>query len=165
MPDICCRSCLGCWRLLWSGSLPQWSDSKFFAVDNPSYRLDLQYWYQWNVQVLTNIMVQVPFVLCCMVLEIQLFFMLLWGPSSRKHGATTLWIAWIKNNKKLLYDHWGRDPLNISLTPFSTQVAATTTNIRCAAAGSCSFLMMKKNPAAKYFKGGTGKRRPKIHDT
>ena len=27
-----------------------------------------------------------------------LFFLLLWGPSSRKHGATTFWNPWTKNN-------------------------------------------------------------------
>ena len=39
-----------------------------------------------------------PVCIRCMVLEIQLFFLLLWGPSSRKHGATTFWNPWIKNN-------------------------------------------------------------------
>ena len=38
-----------------------------------------------------------PICICCMVFEIQLFFLLLWGPSSQKHGATTFWNAWIKN--------------------------------------------------------------------
>ena len=32
-----------------------------------------------------------PICIHCMVFEIQLFFLLLWGPSSRKHGATTFW--------------------------------------------------------------------------
>ena len=39
-----------------------------------------------------------PVCIRCMVLKIQLFFLLLMGLSSRKHGATTLWNAWIKNN-------------------------------------------------------------------
>ena len=34
----------------------------FFAVDTPSYRLDLRYLYHWNVQVLTKVTVRVPFV-------------------------------------------------------------------------------------------------------
>ena len=31
----------------------------FFAVDTPSYAIGQQYYYHWNLQVLTNVTVQV----------------------------------------------------------------------------------------------------------
>ena len=31
----------------------------FFAVETPNYEIGQQYWYHWNLQVLTNVMVQV----------------------------------------------------------------------------------------------------------
>ena len=38
-----------------------------------------------------------PICISCMVLKIQSFFLLSWGSSSQKHGATTFWNAWINN--------------------------------------------------------------------
>ena len=47
-----------------------------------------------------------PVCIHCMVFEMQLFFLLLWRPSSRKHGATTFWNTWIKNKCFQGNHHW-----------------------------------------------------------
>ena len=79
-------------------------------------------WYHWNVQVLDNTTVQVSFFIHCVVIELQLFFLLWCGSSSQKHG-TIFWNVWIKNKRtmqhikmRLALFCW-----HISVTPFSTQ--------------------------------------------
>ena len=139
--------------------------------------------YHWNLHVITNITCFIHWV----VFELQLFFLLLCGPSSRKHSATTLWNVWSKNNcisrtlllKHDLYHYVGKDQhisvililglmcslgcpqwekmkwkftvmsLREQLTQLSAIYpsvfkAATVTNIRRAAAGSCSFQTVQK---------------------
>ena len=44
-----------------------------FAVDTQSYAIGQQHQYLWNLEVLTNVTVQVSFFLRCVVLEIQMF--------------------------------------------------------------------------------------------
>jgi len=68
-----------------------------------------------------------------------------------------------KNCKNLLSDQLGSDPLNIQRHP-SAPEAATTTNIRHAAAGSCSFPTVQKS-CRRMLQRRNRKRRPKIHDS
>ena len=104
---------------------------------------------------------------------LQLFFLLLCGPSSQKH-TTTFWNVWIKNN----FFSRNMQHIKMRLVPFQYLIcslrcpqqkttkfyhpiiegvihptfqeqpsalwAATTINVRRAAAGSCSFLMVQK---------------------
>ena len=58
---------------------------------------------------------------------------------------------------------WGSNPLNIRQHPSASE-AATTTNIKRAAAGSCSFPMVQKS-CRKMLQRRNRKRRPKIHDS
>ena len=88
----CCHS----WNIEWvtSSMIGQYI-FVVFRYGHPKLQIRPTYQYHWNVQVLTNVTVVC---ICCMVLEVQLFFLPLWGPSSWKHSATTFWNAWIKNN-------------------------------------------------------------------
>ena len=85
-----------------------------FAVDTPSYRLDLRYWYHWNVQVVSNVTVQVPFVYVAWFSRYSCFSCFYGG---LVHGNTVLrlsWNPWIKNNCiSCLSDHWVSNPLNV----------------------------------------------------
>ena len=113
MPDVCCRSCLGCWRV----SLKCWVGRSL----NDSHQC-------------TGTS---PVCIRCMVLEIQLFlihafqkvaalcFRKLGPHKSRKNNCISRTMRLVQtglvpvNLHTFQWYHWGSDPLNISAAPFS----------------------------------------------
>ena len=156
-----------------SGLLPQWLASKFssfFTPDTPSYRLDLQYWYHWNVQVhryksrlyklhgsRDTVVFRGPITetQCCHFLKCmnqeQLYL---------KNHATytnrTCTSTLVRIIEGATHSTFQRHP--------SASEAATTTNIRHAAAGSCSFPMVQKF-CHKMLQRRNRKQCPEIHDS
>ena len=105
------------WKFEWVA--PSMTDSSkfwyFFAVDTPSYTLDLWYLYEWNVQVLTNVTVWVVFLYIVWFLSYSCFSSIyICGPSSRKHTAT-MQFQKCMNQEQLYY-------FCISCIPFNRQI-------------------------------------------
>ena len=101
MPNIYCRSCLGCWRVslkCWVGRSLNDSTVNFCRFSlctclhfRPMISVSLECTGPHKRNSISLVFIR------CVVLELQLFFQLLCWPSSWKHGATTFWNALIKS--------------------------------------------------------------------